>query len=115
VGVVDGAAREPVDEWHAVLDELREHDAALLERSMPIVVTKLDLPEVHDRWTELRTALESDGVEPIGVSAHDGTGLEQLRAVLDAALEQAVAAESAAPADEEMLVHRFTRSPRAGT
>ena len=57
VGVVDGAAREPVAEWEAVAEELRLHDPALAERPMPLVVTKLDLPEVRERWPEVRDQL----------------------------------------------------------
>ncbi|MBA2631607.1 MAG: GTPase ObgE [Chloroflexi bacterium] len=107
VGVVDGAAREPVEEWRAVLDELRLHDPALAERPMPLVVTKLDLPEVGERWPELRDALRTDAVEPMAVSAHDGTGLEVLRLALSAALAEAAIAEAAQPPETEMRVHRF--------
>ncbi|HUF06697.1 MAG TPA: GTPase ObgE [Candidatus Binatia bacterium] len=107
VGVVNGAAREPVEEWVAVAEELRLHDPALLERPMPIVVTKLDLPEVRERWPELRVALRAAGSEPLGVSAHDGTGLEALRAALASALDEAEARGRERTADEEMRVHRF--------
>jgi GTP-binding protein len=107
VGVVDGAAREPLEEWRAVADELRLHDPALMERPMPLVVTKLDLPEVRERWSELRAALAVDGIEPLAVSAHDGAGLEELRARLAGALAEATMAEEARPAAEEMRVHRF--------
>jgi GTP-binding protein len=107
VGVVDGAAREPVDEWRAVLDELRLHDPTLAERPMPIVVTKLDLPEARERWPELRSDLQADGAEPIGVSAHDGTGLNELRTAIDAALAQAAVEAAARPAAEETMIHRF--------
>jgi GTP-binding protein len=106
VGVVDGAAREPVEEWRAVADELRLHDPALAERPMPLVVTKLDLPEVRERWPEVRDALRAGDGSPIGVSAHDGTGLEELRRRLVQALDEAEArAEERGP--EEMRVHRF--------
>jgi len=107
VGVVDGAAREPVDAWRAVADELRLHDPVLMERPMPIVVTKLDLPEVRDRWPELRDALRADGLEPMAVSAHDGTGLTEVRAAVAHALEEAEIAEAARPSDTEMRIHRF--------
>lgn len=104
VGVVDGAAGDPVDEWRAVADELRLHDPTLLERPMRLVVTKLDLPEVAERWPQLRRDLP----EAIGVSAHDGTGLDALRDGLAAALDEAAAREVASgAAEEEMLVHRF--------
>ena len=107
VGVVDGAAREPVEEWRAVEDELRLHDATLVDRPMPLVVTKLDLPEVRDRWPELRRALQAGGSSPIGVSAHDGTGLEELRRRIATSLDDAAARAEAEPPAEEMRVHRF--------
>ncbi len=44
VAVVDGAADDPVEQWRAVAEELRLHDPALMERPMPMVVTKQDLP-----------------------------------------------------------------------
>ncbi len=107
VGVVDGAAREPVEEWAAVADELRLHDPALMDRPMPLVVTKLDLPEVRERWPALRAELATDGLEPIGVSAHDGSGLDDLLGRLAEALGEATMAEAERPIDEEMRVHRF--------
>jgi GTP-binding protein len=104
VGVVDGAARDPVAEWEAVAEELRLHDPDLVERPMPLVVTKLDLPEVAERWPELRSALP----DALAVSAHDGTGLEELRARLAAALDEAEAREAAATSDrDDRVVHRF--------
>ena len=103
VGVVDGAAREPVTEWEAVAEELRLHDPALIERPMPLVVTKLDLPEVRDRWPEVRHQLAG----AIGVSAHDGTGLDELRVRLATALDEAASHEAAEPADDERVIHRF--------
>jgi GTPase len=103
VGVVDGAAREPVDEWEAVAEELRLHDPALAQRPMPLVVTKLDLPDVRERWPELRRALPG----AVGVSAHDGTGLDALRARLASALDDAEASLDAEPKEAERVVHRF--------
>ncbi len=106
VGVVDGATRHPVPEWRAVEDELRLHDPALVERPMPLVVTKLDLPEARERWPEVRDELRRDGVVPIGVSAHDGTGLDELRRRLAEALDEA-GARTDERGPEEMRVHRF--------
>lgn len=101
VGVVDGAAADPVGEWDAVAEELRLHDPSLVRRPMRLVVTKLDLPEVADRWPQLRRRLPA----AIGISALDGTGLDALRAALIAALDEAEAADQAV--EPEVLVHRF--------
>ena len=64
------------------------------------------LREVQQRWPELRAALRDRAAEPIGVSAHDGTGLKALRAALVDALDAATA-EAEESGAEEMLVHRF--------
>lgn len=107
VGIVNGAAADAVAEWHAVAEELRLHDATLLERPMPIVVTKLDLPETRDAWPALRHALHADGHDPIAVSAHDGTGLDDLRLALAEALSDAARRARARPPADELRVHRF--------
>lgn len=107
VGVVDGAAKDPAAEWAAVAEELRLHDAALAERPMTIVVTKLDLPEVAARWPDVRDALAATGQTPLAVSSHDGTGLEDLRSALAAALEEASARATEPTPEDEVRIHRF--------
>ena len=108
VAVVDGAAPDPVGQWRSVAEELRLHDPSLLERPMPMAVTKHDLPHVRERWPQVRGALRADGYRPIAVSAVDGTGLEDLRGVLATALEDVEAAHApAADAEAGMRIHRF--------
>jgi GTP-binding protein len=108
VAIVDGASPDPVAQWQAVADELRLHDPALVDRPMPMAVTKQDLAPVRERWPELRAALIAAGYRPIAVSAHDGTGLDQLRRALDAALTLARQSQAAAPpVAEGMRIHRF--------
>jgi GTP-binding protein len=85
LGVVNGAADDPVAEWRAVERELRLHDPALLERP----------------------ALRADGHSPLRVSAHEGTGLEELRLALGEAIEEAAEREQHREAAPEVRVHRF--------
>jgi len=107
VGVVDGAARDPVGEWAAVEEELRLHDATLAERPITIVVTKLDVDDVSARWPEIRTALRAMRHEPLAVSAHDGSGLDELRTALVAALDEAAMRVEEGEEPDEVRVHRF--------
>jgi GTP-binding protein len=107
VAVIDGAADDPLTQWRAVAEELRLHDPTLLERPMPMAVTKQDLPEARDRWSAVARALRGDGHAPIAVSAHDGTGLDALRAAMDDALHAAEAREAARPAEAPVRVHRY--------
>ena len=107
VAVVDGAAADPIGEWQAVEAELREHDPSLMDRPMPMVVTKQDLPDVHAAWTATRQALRATGAQPIAVSAHAGTGLRELRAALADALDEADRRSAAAPVPGAVRLHRF--------
>jgi GTP-binding protein len=107
VGVIDGAAEDPLAEWGAVADELRHYDPGLLERPMRLVVTKMDRPEVRSRWRSLRAAVGRDaGAPPVAVSAHADTGLDELRRSLAGALDEADRRPVEA-APDEILVHRF--------
>ena len=107
VAVVDGAAEDPVVQWRAVAEELRLHDPRLMLRPMPMAITKQDLPEARAQWPAVAKALRGDDHEPIAVSAHDGSGLDALRAALDDALAAARAAEAAHPAEAPVRLHRF--------
>jgi GTPase len=107
VAVVDGAAADPVGEWQAVEAELREHDPSLMDRPMPMVVAKQDLPDVHAAWPATRRALRTTGAQPIAVSAHAGTGLRELRAALADALDEAQRRSAAAPVPGAVRLHRF--------
>jgi GTP-binding protein len=107
VAVVDGAEADPVAEWLAVEEELRLHDAALLERPMPMVVTKQDLPQVRKRWPAIRRALRAAGHQPLAISAHEGTNLPELRRTLVTALADAERQAASRAATEPVRVHRF--------
>ena len=107
VAVVDGAATDPVGDWHAVEAELREHDPSLLLRPMPMVVTKQDLPDVHADWSSIRRALKATGAQPIAVSAQADTGLRELRTALAEALDEAERRSAAEPLPGAVRLHRF--------
>jgi GTP-binding protein len=107
VAVVDGAADDPVAEWQAVEAELRQHDASLMRRPMPMVVTKQDLPEARAAWPSIRRSLRAAGAEPIAISARSGTGLRELRGALAAALDEAQLRSEAEPPPVAVRVHRF--------
>lgn len=107
VAVIDGAAPDPLGEWRSVETELRQHDPSLALRPMPMVVTKQDLPEAHARWPVIRRELHAAGARAIPVSAHGGTGLDELRAALDEALDEADRHAAAVPISGAVRLHRF--------
>ena len=107
VAVVDGAAADPIGEWQAVETELRGHDASLMLRPMPMVVTKQDLPDVHAAWPSIRRKLRALGAQPLAVSAQAGTGLVELRRALTEALDEAQRRSAAEPVGGAVRLHRF--------
>jgi GTP-binding protein len=72
-----------------------------------MVVTKQDLPAVHQRWPALRKQLRAAGTEPIAVSAHAGTGLRELTSAVHRALDEAEQSLAAEPARGTVRLHRF--------
>ncbi len=107
LGVVNGAADDPVGEWRAVEAEIRLHDPTLLERPLRLAVTKQDLPEARARWRAVHSALRNLGREPIAVSAHDGTGLDALRVALADALAEADRHAAEIGPEPARRLHRF--------
>jgi GTP-binding protein len=105
VHLVDGSDPDP--EWdHAVIrDELEAHDPALLDKPMIVAFNKIDLPAAAERWPAFRDARAADGLPCVAVSADRGTGLDDLRLLLAAALP--AEGEDAEPEPAGVVVHRL--------
>ena len=73
------------------------------------MVTKLDLPEVRERFGAIRHEVGADP-PPIGVSSHDGTGLAELGRALGEALDEADRGEAQRVSAQE-TVHVFRFDP----
>jgi GTP-binding protein len=84
-------------------NELRLWNAALLERPILNVVTKLDIPEARERFADLRAALP----DVFGISAATGEGVREL---LFAAFR--IARETPAPQVAAGEAPRFVLAPR---
>jgi len=81
--VVDGASvegRDPVADVHAIMDELRAYNPALLELPQAIAANKLDAlyDEDQDPLKALKDEFESQGIPVFGISAVSGEGVNEL-------------------------------------
>ncbi len=74
---VDG--RKAEDDYHCLREELRLHDARLIERPSLVVVNKMDLPEAAENLERFR---KETGCDPIPISAETGDGIDALKARL---------------------------------
>lgn len=81
--VVDGASvegRDPVEDIHLIMDELKAYNPALLELPQVIAANKLDAvyEEDADPLKALKDEFEPLGIPVFGISAVSGEGVNQL-------------------------------------
>lgn len=77
--LLDGTAEDPIADLDQINQEMALFDDRLAEKPMLVAVNKMDLPEVRERWDELKAELEARGYEPAAISAATG---ENVRDVL---------------------------------
>ena len=110
VQVVDGSDRDPEWDYGVIVDELRAHDALLLEKPRLVVFNKVDLPSAAEAWPAFLKARSREGRPAVAISASTGEGLAGFRAAL---------AELLPPAEElglppepaGVVVHRIDAAP----
>ena len=106
--------RDPEADLAALRRELERHDPALLERPQLVVLNKLDLPDGQAMAELVVDRLTGAGEDVLQVSAATGAGLDALRFRLGAlvAEERArVGVRSAAPSEEEVVIHLAPTGP----
>ncbi len=70
--------RDPVEDYHAINDELAAYAEGLAERPQIVVANKCDLPGTEDAVVRLAEAAAADGRPFFAVSAATGLGLDAL-------------------------------------
>lgn len=106
--------RDPLSDLEVIREELRQHDADLLERVEVVALNKVDLVDGRAMAEMVRTDLESRGFEVFEISAVTGAGLDPLRYRLGGLVHELRTADTAAAVEEpEEVVIRLER-PRRG-
>jgi GTP-binding protein len=78
IHLLNGISPDPVGDYDVINQELQLFNPRLAEKPQVVALNKMDLPEVRERWPEIKRALESRGVEPMIVSAVTGEGIDTL-------------------------------------
>lgn len=79
VHLVDGMAEDLVAEYQMVRREVTAYGAGLAEKPYVVVVTKMDIPEVRERYAEERATLAAvAGSLPAAIAAVTGEGIREL-------------------------------------
>ena len=76
--ILDGMVEDPVAEWRRINLELESFNPLLGKKPQIIVVNKLDIPEVKDRASTSKKALEALGAPVHFISAATGEGVDAL-------------------------------------
>jgi len=79
IHLLDGLSEDPISDFSQINTELALFDPELSRKPVIVAVNKIDLPEVQERWPELKKQLLDRGVvEPVAISAMARTGLEPI-------------------------------------
>jgi GTPase len=117
--VVDAAPmdpdRDPVRDLAVLREELRRHDASMLERPQVIALNKMDVPDGRAMAELVGDQLAADDTEVFEVSAVTGEGLDALRYRLGELVVQERARVGAvrviAPDEEEVTLTLTPKGP----
>jgi GTP-binding protein len=110
IHILDGAADNPIADFHQINSELALFDDRLAQKPQVVVLNKLDLPQVQERWPALSAALKKLGYEAMAMSAitHDG-----VREVVNRAVQVLDALPPEAPEAAELPVYQLGEDPLA--
>lgn len=88
VHLLDGIAPDPLSDFEAINEELAEFDRSLAQKPQIVVLNKMDLPEVREKWPECSRALEERGYDALAISAVTGEGVQPLLRRVAALLDE---------------------------
>jgi GTP-binding protein len=78
IHLLDGFAEKPVLDYAQINTELALFDPDLAKKPQVVAVNKMDIPEVQNRWVEIRRDLKKKGISAIDISAATGRNVRSL-------------------------------------
>ncbi|MBE7530815.1 MAG: GTPase ObgE [Chloroflexi bacterium] len=99
IHLLDGSAKEPLEDWITINQELALYNVALEERSQLVVLNKMDLPDAVAWEPIVREEIEKAGYPFCSISAVTGQGVRQMLYRVKKMLDEAPLPEPAVPAE----------------
>ncbi len=78
IHLLDGLSDDPLADYSQINSELALFDPNLAKKPQIVVLNKMDLPEVGERWPVVRAALQARGIEAMSISAVAHTDVDAL-------------------------------------
>ncbi len=111
IHLLDGLSDDPVADFAQINTELALFDAQLAEKPQVVAFNKMDLPEVQERWPEVKAAIEARGYEIFPISALTREGVRKVLWRAHARLQELPPSEP----EEALPVYRPAEDPREFT
>lgn len=112
IHLLDGAAPDPIADFHQINTELALFDDALGSKPQIVVLNKLDLPQAQAIWPTVRDELTRLGYEAMAISAATG---QNVRAVVYRAAQMLDTLPAESPEVAERPVFTLEDDPLAFT
>jgi GTP-binding protein len=105
--LIDGLAIDPIADFTQINSELALFDPGLAEKPQIVAFNKIDLPDVEQRWSEVKVKLESRNIQPVAISA---LARKNLKPILWQALDLVRSTPEPEPVDG-LPVYRVKEDP----
>ena len=111
IHLLDGLSEDPIADFAQINSELSLFDPALGEKPQIVVLNKMDLPDVQERWSDLEQQLKKRGHKSLSISAAAGTNVRTLLYQAAELLAETPISETV----EGLPVYRYEGDPREFT
>ncbi len=113
IHLLDGLSSDPLADFDTINHELATFGHGLPDKPQLVVLNKMDMPEVRERWPEIKAALKRQGHSVMAISALAQDGTRDL--LHRAAQILGDLAEETLPREEQLPVFRLEDSEEAFT
>ena len=111
IHILNGLSDDPIADFTQINSELALFDPHLAEKPQVVVLNKVDLPDVQEKWPAIKKKLEKSKYQPMAISA---VTHENLMPVLWKAHDLLLQAKESEP-EPEIPVYRPEEDPTAFT
>ncbi|MBX7234926.1 MAG: GTPase ObgE [Caldilineales bacterium] len=78
IHVLNGLSPDPLGDFEAINQELELFNPHLADKPQLVAFNKMDVPEVRERWLQIRAALQRQAAEVFAISAATGENVQPL-------------------------------------
>ena len=113
IHMLDGLSEDPFLDLAQINSELALFDPALGDKPQVVVLNKMDLPDVADKWEELQIQLKDKGYQDVyAISAVANQGIKPVLFKASELLKDAPVFEYRMTETDEMPVYRYQEDPQ---